>query len=99
MEDNGVVPLAAISEIEEDYEPFQNSEDIDSCKDFIPCVNESGDYIDSDDADDEDFYNDEVVENTCDVNDEHSPIEESSMHATLTAHTTRTEQCCKCSYK
>ena len=68
MEDNVVMPLAAVSGIEQDCEPFQNSEDIDSCNDFIPGIDESSDYSDSDNADDEDFHDDEVVENTHDAN-------------------------------
>lgn len=79
MEDNGVASLATVSEIEEHYEPFQKSEDIDSGNDFIPDIDESSDCSDSDDADDEDFYNDELVENSHDVNDEYNPTEEHSM--------------------
>ena len=53
--------LAPASEIEEDYEPFQNPEDISSCNDFIVGIDESSDYSDSFDADDDDFWNDQVV--------------------------------------
>ena len=60
MEENVVMLLDTVSAIEEDYEPFQNPEDISLCKDFIPDVDESSDHSDSDD--DHFFCNDEVIE-------------------------------------
>ena len=61
MEDVSVLLLAAVSEIEEDCELFQNPEDISLCNDFIPWIDEGSDCSDSNDAADDDFYNDEVV--------------------------------------
>ena len=84
MEDNGVMPLEAVSEIQEEHEPFQNTEDIDIWND---CIDESSDFsdadvFDDDDDDDEYFHSDEVTENSHDANDNHAPIEESSMPLT-----------------
>ena len=74
MEENGVMPLETVSEIQDEHEPFQNAEDIDLCND---CVDESSDCSDTNDDDDEEeaFWSDKIVENSCDVDDEHAPTE------------------------
>ena len=74
------VDALLVAEIEEDYEPLQNPEDIASCNNCIPNIDESSDYSDSDGADDDEFYNDEAVEIISDVNDEHNLIQEPPVH-------------------
>ena len=59
--------------MEEDYEPFQNPEDITSCNDLIPDIDESINLSYSDDTDDDDFHNDEFVEIISVANDENNP--------------------------
>ena len=56
MEDISVLLLAAVSEIEDDYELFQNLEDITLYDGFIPDIGESSECSYSNDADDYDFY-------------------------------------------
>ena len=73
MEDIGILLLANVSEIEQDYELFQNPEDIALWKYFIPDVDQNSDYSDSNDA------NDEVVEIISEVNDDKNPNQEPPM--------------------
>ena len=66
---------------------FKNSEDMDSCNDFIPYVDESSDCSDSNDPDDEDFYDDEVVENNYDDKEEDNTTQENPMLLTQSPQT------------
>ena len=96
MEDTGVLILAAVSEIEEDYEPFQNPKDIALCNDFIPDVDESSECSDSDDADEDEFCNDEVVEIISEVINEINHNQEPPMSlAQSSPFTTNTKKWCK----
>ena len=56
MGDIFVAALKADNEIEEDCEPFNNTEDITSCKDFIPDNDEIINYSDSYDKEGDNFY-------------------------------------------
>ena len=76
MEDIGILLSYAVSEIEEDYELFQNLEDIVVCEDLIPDNDESSNWSDSDDTDDDDFHSDIVVENISEANDKNNPNQE-----------------------
>ena len=49
MENSVLAALKSFNEIEDDYEPFTNPEDIASYNDFIPDNYESSDYSDSND--------------------------------------------------
>ena len=55
MEGFVVASLEAVNEIEEDYEPFANPEDMASCNDFIPDSYESIDYSDSDEEEEDNY--------------------------------------------
>ena len=72
MEDSVVTELEAVNERKEDYEPFTNPEDIALCNYFIPDLDESSDCSDSDDADNDHCFNDEVVEIISEENDENN---------------------------
>ena len=82
MEENGVTLLDAVSETEEDYGSFQNTEDIDLRNDFVPYNDESSDCSDSDDEDDDDCCDDEVVENSYDTKEEDYSTQEQLMFLT-----------------
>ena len=81
----GTTTRIILSEIEEDYEPFQNLEDAALHNYNTPDVDKSSDHRDSDsddDDDDDDLCDDEVVENNHDTNDKNNPTQE--YPATLT---------------
>ena len=62
MKDSVVTVLEAVNEIENDYEPFINPEDIALCNDFTPENYESSDFSDSDDEEEDNYYEYEVVD-------------------------------------
>ena len=61
MEDSAVKALKSVNEIEEDYEPFTNPEDVASCNYFILDNYESSECSNSNNEEDDDFYEDKTM--------------------------------------